>query len=55
MKITITGEHAGKSTTIAVWECSSEVVEDTSIDVEEEIMDVIKQQMRHYIQTVVKE
>jgi hypothetical protein len=55
MKITITGEHAGKSTTIAIWECSSEVVEDTSINVEDEIMDVIKQQMVHYINKIVRE
>ena len=54
MKITITGEHAGKSTTIAVWEYTAEVVKDTSVDVEEEIMAALQQQMRHYIQMVVK-
>ena len=55
MKITITGEHAGKSTTIAVWECTAEVVEDTSINVEDEIMDAIKQQMVYYINKIVRE
>jgi len=55
MKITITGEHAGKSTTIAVWECSSEVVEDTSIDVEDEIMTIIKQEIAHYINKIVRD
>jgi hypothetical protein len=55
MKITITGEHAGKSTTIAVWEYTPEVVKDTSIDLEDEIMTAIKQQMVHYINKIVRE
>ncbi len=55
MKITITGEHAGKSTTIAVWEYTAEVVEDTSVDVEEKLWTAIRQQMQHYIERVVKE
>jgi hypothetical protein len=55
MKITITGEHAGKSTTIAVWEYTAEVVKDTSVDVEDEIMAAIKQQMVHYINKIVRE
>ena len=54
MKITITGEHAGKSTTIAVWEYTAEVVKNTSIDVEDEIMAAIKQQMVHYINKIVR-
>jgi hypothetical protein len=55
MKITITGEHAGKSTTIAVWEYTAEVVEDTSVDLEDEIMNAIKQQMVYYINKIVRE
>jgi hypothetical protein len=55
MKITITGEHAGKSTTIAVWEYTKEVVPGQLFDVEEEIMTALQQQMRHYIHMVVKE
>jgi hypothetical protein len=55
MKITITGEHAGKSTTIAVWEYTAEVVKDTSVDLEDEIMNAIKQQMVHYINKIVRE
>jgi len=55
MKITITGEHAGKSTTIAVWEYTAEVVKDTSVDLEDEIMDAIKQQMVYYINKIVRE
>jgi len=55
MKITITGEHEGKFTTIAVWEYTAEVVKDTSIDVEDEIMTAIKQQMRYYINKIVRE
>jgi hypothetical protein len=55
MKITITGEHAGKSTTIAVWEYTAEVVKDTSVNVEDEIMDAIKQQMVYYINKIVRE
>ena len=54
MKITITGEHAGKSTTIAVWEYTSEIVKDASIDLEDEIMDAIKQEMVHYINKIVR-
>jgi len=56
MKITITGEHAGKSATIATWEYVSEVFtdKDTSIDVEDEIMAVLQQQMRHYFHMVAK-
>jgi hypothetical protein len=55
MKITITGEHEGKSVTIAVWEYSPEVVKGDPIDVEDEIMDAIKQQMTYYIKKVVEE
>ena len=55
MKITITGEHRGKSKTIAVWEYTPEVVKDTSINIEDEIMDAIKQQMVYYINKIVRE
>jgi hypothetical protein len=55
MKITITGEHQGVTKTIAVWEYTKEVVPGQMFDVEEEIMTALQQQMRHYIQMVVKE
>ena len=55
MKITITGDHAGKSTTIAVWEYTAEIVKDTSIDLEDKIMAAIKQQIVYYINKIVRE
>jgi hypothetical protein len=55
MKITMTGEHEGKSTTIAVWEYSPEVVKGNPIEVEEELWLAIKQQMTHYIKKVIEE
>ena len=54
MKIEIIGEHKGVTKRIAVWECIKEVVPGEPIDVEEEIMAALQQQMRHYIQMVVK-
>jgi hypothetical protein len=53
MKITITGEHEGKSVTIAVWEYSPEVVKSNPIEVEEKLWLAIKQQMTYYINKVV--
>ena len=55
MKITMTGEHEGKSVTIAVWEYSPEVVKGNPIEVEEELWLAIKQQMTHYIKQVSEE
>jgi hypothetical protein len=54
MKITITGEHEGKSVTIATWEYSPEVVKGEPIVVEEKIMDAIRTQMAYYIKEMVK-
>jgi hypothetical protein len=55
MKITITGEHEGKSVTIAVWEYSPKVLKGTPIEVEEQLWLAIKQQMTYYIKKVVEE
>jgi hypothetical protein len=55
MKITITGEHEGKSVKIATWEYSPEVVKGEPIIVEEKLMDAIGKEMKHYIERVVKE
>jgi hypothetical protein len=55
MKITITGEHEGKSVTIAVWEYSPEVVKGNPIEVEEKLWLAIKQQMTYYIKKVIEE
>ena len=54
MKITITGEHQGVTKTIAVWEYTEEVVPGQLFDVEEEIMQALQQQMRHYIHAELK-
>ena len=54
MKIEITGEHKGVTKRIAVWECTEEVVPGEMVDVEEEIMQALQQQMRHYIQAELK-
>jgi hypothetical protein len=55
MKITITGEHEGRTVTIATWEYTAEVVKDSPIEVEEALWSAIRQQMKHYIERVVKE
>jgi hypothetical protein len=54
MKITITGEHEGKSVKIATWEYFPEVVKGQPIVVEEEIMNAIRTQMAYYIKEMVK-
>ena len=55
MKITIIGDHNDKSVVIATWEYTAEVVKGDPINVEEEIWTTIRQQMKHYIERVVKE
>jgi uncharacterized membrane protein len=55
MKITITGEHEGRTVTIATWEYTAEVVKDAPIEVEEKLWTAIRQQMTHYIKRVVEE
>ena len=54
MKIEITGEHKGVTKRIAVWEYTKEVVPGELVDVEEEIMQALQQQMRHYIHAELK-
>ena len=55
MKITITGEHEGKTTVIAVYTYEEELDPDRNhIDVEDEMMGAIRIQMNHYIRNYVK-
>jgi len=53
MKITIAGEHEGKSVKIATWEYFPEVVKGEPIVVEEKIMDALRKEMSYYINNIV--
>jgi len=55
MKITITGEHEGRTVTIATWEFHGEVAGDPNIEIEEKLWTAIRQQTEYYIERVVNE